>query len=171
MSRGQVRTRLWLPLSPAAFLDRLDKGTKTKDILLQHLAVIIGAQDFSVGLCAKTQSPGGTMGDTGYGRRAGRCNPGDGNFLLRPRDGLLDLLKALILQAVGGIFHICSLLFGFFLQTNNPHSGPDFRGIKRLRGCHGTLIHERGVPEVWIRLAYGPNEPRNGGSWHQQQQK
>ena len=36
VSRGQVRTRLRLPLSPAAFLDRLEKGIKTKDILLQH---------------------------------------------------------------------------------------------------------------------------------------
>ena len=54
VSRGQVRTRLRLPLSPAAFLDRLEKGIKTKDILLQHERVIVSPLNFSVGLPAKT---------------------------------------------------------------------------------------------------------------------
>ena len=49
VSRGQVRTRLRLPLSPAAFLDRLEKGIKTKDILLQHLSSSTGPKIFMWG--------------------------------------------------------------------------------------------------------------------------
>ena len=51
VSRGQVRTRLRLPLSPAAFLDRLEKGIKTKDILLQHLPSSTGPRLFCGSLC------------------------------------------------------------------------------------------------------------------------
>ena len=57
VSRGQVRTRLRLPLSPAAFLDRLEKGIKTKDILLQHLPSSTGPKTFLWGSVPRPSSP------------------------------------------------------------------------------------------------------------------
>ena len=44
-------------------------------------------------------------------------------------------------------------------------SGPDFQATRKLPLCLGTLVHERGLKEVGVWLAYGPNKPRNGGKW------
>ena len=83
----------------------------------------------------------------------------------------LDLYKeGSVFQAVGGIFHICSLLFGtiLILETNNPHSGPDFQGIEKAprlscmrggcrkwgSGSHTDQTNQKMVP--------------NGGSSYQQ---
>ena len=68
MSQGQVRTRLRLPLSPAAFLDRLEKGIKPKDILLQHLPSSTGPKTLLWGSVSRPGSS--TSHDHHRGTRA-----------------------------------------------------------------------------------------------------